>query len=57
MSADLENGFADDPSAVFATVTDALTRAGRELLGHGTYGFMDLAVEGGQQGSAVFGDR
>ncbi len=35
----------------------ALTRAGRELLDHGTYGFMDLAVEGGQQVAAVFSTR
>jgi 2-methylisocitrate lyase-like PEP mutase family enzyme len=33
----------------------ALTRAGRELLDEGTYGFMDLAVEGREQAAAVFG--
>jgi len=32
----------------------ALTRAGRELLGEGTYGFMDLATEGGEQAAASF---
>lgn len=35
----------------------ALTRAGRELLDHGTYGFMDLAAEGRQQAAAAFNDR
>ncbi len=33
----------------------ALTRAGRELLDRGTYGFMDLAAEGRQQAARVFG--
>lgn len=33
----------------------ALTRAGRELLDSGTYGFMDLAAEGRQQAAAAFG--
>lgn len=33
----------------------ALTRAGRELLDHGTYGFMHLAAEGRQQAAAAFG--
>ncbi|MGH3804334.1 MAG: isocitrate lyase/phosphoenolpyruvate mutase family protein, partial [Pseudonocardiaceae bacterium] len=32
----------------------ALTRAGRELLDHGTYGFMELAAEGRQQAAAAF---
>lgn len=32
----------------------ALTRAGRELLDHGTYEFLDLAVEGREQAKAVF---
>ncbi|HEY2763267.1 MAG TPA: isocitrate lyase/phosphoenolpyruvate mutase family protein, partial [Pseudonocardiaceae bacterium] len=35
----------------------ALTRAGRELLEHGTYGFMDLAAEGRQQAAAAFSAR
>ncbi|MGI9063088.1 MAG: isocitrate lyase/PEP mutase family protein [Pseudonocardiaceae bacterium] len=33
----------------------ALTRAGRELLDQGTYGFMDLAAEGRQQAAGAFG--
>jgi 2-methylisocitrate lyase-like PEP mutase family enzyme len=33
----------------------ALTRAGRELLDEGTYGFMDLVAEGREQATAVFG--
>lgn len=33
----------------------ALTRAGRELLGAGTYGFIDLAAEGRQQAARAFG--
>lgn len=32
----------------------ALTRASRELLDHGTYGFMDLATEGREQARSVF---
>jgi 2-methylisocitrate lyase-like PEP mutase family enzyme len=32
----------------------ALARAGRELLDHGTYGFMNLAAEGRQQAAAAF---
>ena len=32
----------------------ALARAGRELLDHGTYGFMDLAAKGRQQAAAAF---
>lgn len=34
----------------------ALTRAGRELLDRGTYGFLDLAAEGREQAAAAFGD-
>jgi len=33
----------------------ALTRAGRELIDDGTYGFMDLAAEGRQQAARAFG--
>lgn len=33
----------------------ALTRAGRELLDDGTYGFMELAAEGRQQAARAFG--
>jgi len=32
----------------------ALTRAGRELLDQGTYGFLELAAEGRQQAAEVF---
>ncbi|MGH3823321.1 MAG: isocitrate lyase/PEP mutase family protein [Pseudonocardiaceae bacterium] len=32
----------------------ALTRAGRELLGEGTYGFLDAAAEGRRQSAAAF---
>ncbi|MGH3984210.1 MAG: isocitrate lyase/PEP mutase family protein [Pseudonocardiaceae bacterium] len=35
----------------------ALARAGRELLDHGTYGFLDLAVEGRPQAAAAFNVR
>ena len=35
----------------------ALTRAGRELLDHGTYGFMTLATEGRHQATAAFSGR
>jgi len=35
----------------------ALTRAGRELLDHGTYGFMTLAAEGRHQATAAFSVR
>ncbi len=35
----------------------ALARAGRELLDHGTYGFMDLVAEGRQQAAAAFNVR
>ncbi len=33
----------------------ALTRAGRELLDHGTYSFLGLAAEGREQAAAAFG--
>lgn len=36
---------------------DALVRAGRELLEHGTYGFLDAAAEGRHQANAAFGRR
>ncbi|MGH8917282.1 MAG: isocitrate lyase/PEP mutase family protein, partial [Actinomycetes bacterium] len=32
----------------------AVTRAGRELLDHGTYGFLDLTAEGRRQAAATF---
>jgi 2-methylisocitrate lyase-like PEP mutase family enzyme len=35
----------------------ALTRAGRELLDQGTYGFLDLAAEGRDQAAAAFEGR
>jgi 2-methylisocitrate lyase-like PEP mutase family enzyme len=35
----------------------ALTQAGRELLDRGTYGFLDLAAEGGRQAGAAFSTR
>jgi len=35
----------------------ALTLAGRELLDHGTYGFMDLAAQGREQAAAAFDAR
>lgn len=34
-----------------------LARAGRELLDHGTYGFLDLAAEGRQRAAAAFNAR
>ncbi|MGH3996853.1 MAG: isocitrate lyase/PEP mutase family protein, partial [Pseudonocardiaceae bacterium] len=35
----------------------ALARAGRELLDHGTYGFLELAAEGRRQAAAAFSTR
>ncbi|HEY6424230.1 MAG TPA: isocitrate lyase/phosphoenolpyruvate mutase family protein [Pseudonocardiaceae bacterium] len=44
--------------AAFSQVAaGALTRASRELLDHGTYGFMDLAVEGRRQAAEAFTTR
>ncbi|HET9117409.1 MAG TPA: isocitrate lyase/phosphoenolpyruvate mutase family protein [Pseudonocardiaceae bacterium] len=62
VSADLENGFADDPDAVFVLYAPGLTSTGDirsvissvELLEDGSYGFLNLAAEGRRYAAAAF---